>query len=171
MVRPTKIRKTRGQQAEVFFAVFAACLGAFFVGSVAPVEASAQLGPTPPNILFIIGDDHGWPYFGFMGDPLIQTPQIDALALNGTTFAYGYSTASVCSPSLQTLLTGLHPAPSLSQKADGVFLPQRPGVGLSPSGKAVGAPSGSRPCSAIRQQHQAFQVAPSKSKFAMASRR
>ena len=109
MVRPTKIRKTRGQQAEVFFTVFAACLGAFSVGSVAPVEASAQSGPTPPNILFIIGDDHGWPYFGFMGDPLIQTPQIDALALNGTTFAYGYSTASVCSPSLQTLLTGLHP--------------------------------------------------------------
>ena len=109
MVRPTKTRGTRRPHARLFCAGLAASLGAILLGSALPMEIRAQSEPPPPNILFIIGDDHGWPYFGFMGDPLVQTPELDALASNGTTFAYGYSTSSVCSPSLQTLLTGLHP--------------------------------------------------------------
>ena len=88
-------------------------LSAYFlflcVGAGAALEAAAQAGDPPPHILFIIGDDHGWPYSGFMGDPLVQTPELDALAEGGTLFDYGYSTASVCAPALQTLLTGLHP--------------------------------------------------------------
>lgn len=24
----------------------------------------------PPNIVLIIGDDHGWPYYGFMGNEI-----------------------------------------------------------------------------------------------------
>ena len=36
--------------------------------------------PDVPNIVLIIGDDHGWPYFGFMGDEIVKTPNLDALA-------------------------------------------------------------------------------------------
>ena len=39
--------------------------------------ASAQ---RPPNVLLLIGDDHGYPYFGFMGDENVVTPSMDALA-------------------------------------------------------------------------------------------
>ena len=80
VVRLMEIRKTRGQPAEAFLTVFIAWSAAVFFGFGATLEASAQSGAPPPNILFIIGDDHGWPYSGFMGDPLIQTPQLDALA-------------------------------------------------------------------------------------------
>ncbi len=60
-------------------------------------------------MILIIGDDHGWPYFGFMDDPIIATPQLDALARGGTLFPYAFVTSSSCRQSLLTLLTGLHP--------------------------------------------------------------
>ena len=41
----------------------------------------------PPNIVLLIGDDHGYPYFGFMGDDNVETPSMDALAAGGVTFA------------------------------------------------------------------------------------
>ncbi len=62
-----------------------------------------------PNIILVIGDDHGFPYFGFMGDELVKTPELDRLAERGTLFTNVHSTASSCRPALNTLLTGLHP--------------------------------------------------------------
>ena len=62
----------------------------------------------PPNIVLIVGDDHGYPYAGFMGDEIVETPNLDRLAEEGTTFTRAFSSASVCQPALQTLLTGLH---------------------------------------------------------------
>jgi len=61
-----------------------------------------------PNIVLIIGDDHGYTDFGFAG-ALIQTPNLDRLADEGTLFTRAYNTSSICSPSLGSLLTGLHP--------------------------------------------------------------
>lgn len=65
----------------------------------------------PPNIILVIGDDHGWPYYGFQESPqiltngqnvqdVVQTPNLDALAATGVTFTRGYATDSVCLPSL-----------------------------------------------------------------------
>ena len=90
----------------------------FWLAILFPSFAFAQTPEPeqPPNILFIIGDDHGWPNSGFMGDPIVQTPELDRLAAQGTVFNYGYATASVCAPSLQTLLTGLHPHQWILQK-------------------------------------------------------
>jgi uncharacterized sulfatase len=65
--------------------------------------------PARPNLVLIIGDDHGYTDFGFMGSRVVQTPHLDRLAAEGTVFRLGYSTASVCRPALQSLLTGLHP--------------------------------------------------------------
>ena len=62
-----------------------------------------------PNIVLLIGDDHGYPYFGFMGDENVVTPSMDALAYGGVTFSVGHTTAPYCRPSLRTLITGLHP--------------------------------------------------------------
>jgi uncharacterized sulfatase len=62
-----------------------------------------------PNIVLIIGDDHGYPDSGFMGNALVRTPHLDRLASEGTVFTTAYSTASVCRPSLVSLLTGLQP--------------------------------------------------------------
>jgi uncharacterized sulfatase len=65
-----------------------------------------------PNIVLILGDDHGYPDFGFMGSPIVQTPNLDRLASEGTFFDSGFVTSSVCLPSHRSLLTGLHPLQS-----------------------------------------------------------
>lgn len=78
----------------------------------APAIPTAKLPsqPTrPPNIVLLIGDDHGWPYFGFMGSKDVLTPNLDALAARGTLFTRGHSASSVCLPTLSTMLTGLTP--------------------------------------------------------------
>jgi uncharacterized sulfatase len=62
-----------------------------------------------PNIVLVIADDQAWNDFGFMGSAYARTPNIDRLAAEGTLFTHGFNTASVCRPSLRTLLTGLHP--------------------------------------------------------------
>ncbi len=62
-----------------------------------------------PNIVLVIGDDHGFGDFGFMGSKVASTPHLDSLAAGGTTFRVGYTTASVCPAALRSLLTGLYP--------------------------------------------------------------
>ena len=62
-----------------------------------------------PNIVLLIGDDHGAPYFGFMGNETVVTPNMDMIANAGLTFTVGHATANHCRPSLRTLMTGLHP--------------------------------------------------------------
>lgn len=78
------------------------------VGACRSSETAAP-APTPPNIIYILGDDHGYPYFGFMGDQTVRTPNLDQLAAESMVFPRAYTTASTCRLSLMTLLTGLHP--------------------------------------------------------------
>ncbi|UCE87300.1 MAG: sulfatase-like hydrolase/transferase [Deltaproteobacteria bacterium] len=70
---------------------------------------AAQRSDAPPNLVLIVADDHGYTDFGFMGSPHVATPHLDRLAQEGTLFTRGFNTASVCGPSLRTLLTGQHP--------------------------------------------------------------
>ncbi|MDW3652061.1 MAG: sulfatase-like hydrolase/transferase [Bacteroidia bacterium] len=62
-----------------------------------------------PNIVLLIGDDQGYPYFGFMGADYVQTPHMDQLARSGLLFKYGYVPDNHCRPSLATLMTGIQP--------------------------------------------------------------
>tara|TARA_Y100000588_G_scaffold383270_1_gene472270 strand:+ start:110 stop:1504 length:1395 start_codon:yes stop_codon:yes gene_type:complete len=64
---------------------------------------------TRPNIVLIIGDDHGYPYFGFMGSDFIFTPNMDSLAESGVLFTNGYVPENHCRPALQSLITGTLP--------------------------------------------------------------
>ncbi len=82
----------------------------------APAFANGGRRDRPPNIVLIVGDDHGYPYAGFMGSEIVETPNLDRLADEGTTFTHAFSSASVCRPALQTLLTGLHTRSWLRQR-------------------------------------------------------
>jgi arylsulfatase A-like enzyme len=62
-----------------------------------------------PNVVMIVGDDQGWPDFGFMGHKVIRTPRLDQLAKESAVFPQGYVPTSLCRASLATLLTGLYP--------------------------------------------------------------
>jgi arylsulfatase A-like enzyme len=60
-----------------------------------------------PNIVWIIVDDMS-ANFGCYGEKLIQTPNVDALAREGTRFRRAFVTAPVCSPSRSALITGCY---------------------------------------------------------------
>lgn len=81
-------------------------------------EAVARQRPLerPPNIVLIIGDDHGWPYSGFMGSRTVATPNLDALAAAGTVFTHVFASGNTCQPSLRTLLSGLEPDAWVAQR-------------------------------------------------------
>lgn len=61
-----------------------------------------------PNIVWIVGEDLG-PELGCYGDRLAHTPNIDALASQGTRFTRCYTHAPVCAPSRSGLITGMYP--------------------------------------------------------------
>ena len=64
---------------------------------------------TPPNVVLILADDQSYQDFGFLGNDLVHTPNIDRLAAKSARYPNGYVPMSVCRPSLATLLTGLYP--------------------------------------------------------------
>jgi arylsulfatase A-like enzyme len=68
----------------------------------------AQQPELRPNIVFILADDLGYGDVGVYGQKLMQTPNIDQLAKEGTRFTDFYAGAPVCSPSRGSLLTGLN---------------------------------------------------------------
>ena len=65
-------------------------------------------GDDRPNLVLILADDHTYSHYGFMGHPLVKTPNLDRMAGESLLYTRGYS-MPVCSPSLATLLTGLLP--------------------------------------------------------------
>ncbi len=59
-----------------------------------------------PNIIVILGDDHGYADLGCQGLKGIPTPNIDSIAANGVRFTSGYVSCPVCSPTRAGLMTG-----------------------------------------------------------------
>ena len=81
----------------------------FLIGVWIATSTGLHADDRLPNIVLLIGDDHGYPYFGFMGDSNVETPTMDALARGGVTFSHGHVTVPYCRPSLRTMITGLYP--------------------------------------------------------------
>ena len=85
-----------------------ACLNYFLciLGVMTPV-AHCLAQSTAPNVVLIISDDHGFPDYGFMGHPQVQTPHLDRLAGESLVYTRGYVSTPLCCPSLTTMQTGL----------------------------------------------------------------
>ena len=87
-----------------FVRLFAAVLvvvALFPVVYASPLEAADK-----PNILWIYLEDvSGW--FSCYGETLIETPNIDALAEQGTRFTRFYTPAGVCSATRSAIVTGM----------------------------------------------------------------
>ncbi len=62
--------------------------------------------PGHPNIIIIYADDVGYGDLGVYGSEMIPTPHLDQLAADGIRFTSAYATASTCTPSRYSLLTG-----------------------------------------------------------------
>ncbi len=66
---------------------------------------------TPPNILFIMADDHARQAISAYGHPISElapTPNIDQIAEEGALFVNNFVTNSICGPSRAVILTGKH---------------------------------------------------------------
>ena len=72
------------------------------------VSAVGAQAAQRPNIVLILSDDQAWTDFGFMGHPVIKTPQLDKLSKQSVTFQRGYVPTALCRPALTTLATGLY---------------------------------------------------------------
>jgi len=87
--------------------LFAGCV-ALFVSQVTPAP-NGQHSSKLPNLIIFLCDDLGYGDLGCYGNPIIQTPNIDAFARQGMRFTDCHSAGTVCSPSRAGLLSGRNP--------------------------------------------------------------
>lgn len=73
-----------------------------------PSQGSAET-KRPPHIIFLMTDQHRADALGCAGNPVIRTPHIDALAVEGNLFTNAYSSCPSSTPARAGLLTGLSP--------------------------------------------------------------
>ncbi len=66
---------------------------------------SADEAPDRPNIILIMTDDQGWAQLGSHGDPILQTPRLDAMAAESVEMTRFY-VSPVCAPTRAALMTG-----------------------------------------------------------------
>lgn len=62
-----------------------------------------------PNVILFIADDVSWNDYGCYGNGGARTPHIDQLAAGGLRFTNAFLTASSCSPSRASMVTGRYP--------------------------------------------------------------
>ena len=62
-----------------------------------------------PNIILMMGDDHGWEETGYHGHPHVKTPVLDEMAATGLRMDRFYAAHPSCSPTRASFLTGRHP--------------------------------------------------------------
>lgn len=93
----------------------------------APMATAADAATIPsrrPNVIVIMADDLGWGDVSCNGATAVQTPHIDRLAREGIRFTSGYCSASTCTPTRYSLLTG-------------EYAFRRPGTGIAPPNAAA----------------------------------
>ncbi|QDU91351.1 Arylsulfatase [Pirellulimonas nuda] len=94
------------------------------IGGIALLCALAAHAAEKPNIVFIYADDWGWGDLSCHGHPWLETPNIDALAREGTDFRQFNVLNPVCSPSRVAAMTGRYPS---RYGVNSVFGARRPG--------------------------------------------
>ena len=72
-----------------------------------------------PNILLITADQFRWDCLGCMGNEVIQTPNLDAIADRGVLFSNAFSPDPICVPARASIMTGNYPQVCTGVKANG----------------------------------------------------
>ncbi len=82
----------------------------FAVTAAVALSRPQAAAAAQPNILLIMADDHAWQALSAYGDSrhLIQTPNLDRLAKEGTRFDRCLVPNSLCGPSRACLITGTY---------------------------------------------------------------
>ena len=61
-----------------------------------------------PNLIFLLTDDQRWDALGCMGNPIVRTPHVDAMAADGVLFTNNFVTTSICMTSRASFFSGLY---------------------------------------------------------------
>jgi arylsulfatase A-like enzyme len=78
------------------------------LGLLAGHVLAAEPAAAPPNIVVIMADDLGYGDVSCYGARGLTTPHIDRLAAEGLRFTQGYCSASTCTPTRFSFLTGTY---------------------------------------------------------------
>jgi arylsulfatase A len=78
-----------------------------------------------PNVIVIMADDLGYGDLSCYGATALQTPHIDRLASEGQRFTSGYCSASTCTPTRYSFLTGTY---AFRVKGTGIAPPNSPAL-------------------------------------------
>lgn len=85
-----------------------------FLGMAAATAGTLAFGQgakgARPNLVCILTDDQRWDALRYMGNTVIETPNLDKLAAQGVTFENNFATTAICMSSRASILTGLHTA-------------------------------------------------------------
>lgn len=96
----------------------ALCMSAILLD--APAEAAEK-----PNVIVIMADDLGYGDVSCYGATEIRTPNIDRLAADGLRFTSGYCSASTCTPTRYSFLTGTY---AFRGERTGIAPPNSPAI-------------------------------------------
>ncbi len=72
-------------------------------------EWSINMSEKKRNLIVICSDEHNPAMCGYRGHPTVKTPNLDALANDGTDFTKAYCNSPVCTPSRMSFITGKYP--------------------------------------------------------------
>ncbi len=104
-------RKSKRALGSLFLTILILYLmswGGSLTGAAGPAQKKNGV-PKPPNIVMVIGDDHGVYHSSPYGAKEIHTPHMQAMAEEGMTFGRAYVASPTCAPSRAALFTGLMP--------------------------------------------------------------
>ena len=88
------------------FLITAARTGGPLALSALPGAVAKAGSRRPPNVLWIITDDHRPDSLGSSGPAWLKTPNIDRIARRGVLFRYAFSQDPICTPSRSSMITG-----------------------------------------------------------------
>ncbi len=71
--------------------------------------AAFAQGTPPPNIVFLISDDHSFQDLGAYGNRAVTSPHLDRMAREGMRFTHAFVSSSQCSPNRASIFTGCTP--------------------------------------------------------------
>jgi arylsulfatase A len=87
---------------------------------VSLILTASAVSADKPNVIVIMADDLGYGDVSAYGATSFQTPNIDRLAAEGLRFTSGYCTASTCTPTRYSFLTGSY---AFRRKGTGIAPP------------------------------------------------
>ena len=98
---------------------------ATFLFTVNPDHGKAAEPANRPNIIVVMADDLGYGDLSCYGATDLKTPHIDQLANEGLRFTSGYCSASTCTPTRYSLLTGTY---AFRVERTGIAPPNAPAI-------------------------------------------